>query len=196
LGYCEVKEIKEKFNFNGKMILYIGLIRPHKNLLRVLEALRLLISEGEKDYFLVLVGGEKNDYIFLKKTAFKLGISKHVFFTGRLPDTEVVALMNAADVFVFPSLEEGFGLPPLEAMACGTPVVTSELSSLPEVVGDAALLVDPKNVEEIASAIKQVLVDHTLRESLITKGLERVKKFSWKKTAMETLKIYQQAYQA
>jgi len=97
--------------------------------------------------------------------------------------------------FVFPSLEEGFGLPALEAMACGTPVVTSNLSSLPEVVGDAALLVNPFDVQEIANGIKRLLTDEQLKEALITKGFQRVKKFSWENTAKETLKIYQQTYQ-
>ncbi len=191
-NYKKVEEVREKFNFVGEMILYVGMIRPHKNLLRVLEALKLLINEENRHCFLVIGGGKETDLFFLKGMANKFGISKHVFFSGSLTDSEVVALMNAADVFVFPSLEEGFGLPPLEAMACGTPVITSNLSSLPEVVGDAALLVNPYDVQEIASAIKKVLTDPKLRESLIKKGFERVKRFSWEKTAKKTLQIYQE----
>jgi glycosyltransferase involved in cell wall biosynthesis len=98
--------------------------------------------------------------------------------------------MNAADVFIFPSLEEGFGLPPLEAMACGTPVIASNRASLPEVVGDAALLVDPESEEEIAEGIKQVLANKDLREQLIKKGFERARLFSWEKTARQTLEVY------
>lgn len=121
----------------------------------------------------------------------KLGISKYISFTGGLTDTEIVSLMNAADIFVFPSLYEGFGLPPLEAMACGTPVVASNAGALPEVVGDAALLVNPENVEDIASAIERVLTNAKLREELIKRGFERVKRFSWEKTAIDTLRVYE-----
>jgi len=153
------------------------------------------MTEENRLWSLVIGGGKNKELFFLKSVVNKLGISKQVFLTGSLTDPEVVALMNAADVFVFPSLEEGFGLPALEAMACGTPVVTSNLSSLPEVVGDAALLVNPFDVQEIANGIKRLLTDEQLKEALITKGFQRVKKFSWENTAKETLKIYQQTYQ-
>jgi glycosyltransferase involved in cell wall biosynthesis len=182
--------ILPELNPNKKTILYIGNTRPYKNLPRLLEAFGLLQKRKPENYQLIIAGGEKRNLPLLKRITIDLNIEKDVFFTGNLTDIEVVALMNAADVFVFPSLEEGFGLPPLEAMACGTPVVTSNVSSLPEVVGDAALLVDPENVEEIASAIEKVLTDEKMREELIRKGFERVKNFSWEKTASETLKIY------
>lgn len=175
---------------NKKTILYVGNTRPYKNLPRLLEAFGLLQKKRPENYQLVIAGGEKRNLPLLKKITLDLSIEKNIIFAGNLTDPEVVALMNAADVFVFPSLEEGFGLPPLEAMACGTPVVTSNVSSLPEVVRDAALLVDPENVEGIAFAIERVLTDEKLREELIKKGFERVKRFSWEKTARETLEIY------
>ncbi len=189
----KIEETKAKFNSERKLILYLGMIRPHKNLIRLLKALNLLIYEKNQRCYLVIGGGKETDLFFLKGMAEKLGVSKHVFFTGDLTDNEVVTLINTADVFVFPSLEEGFGLPPLEAMACGTPVITSNVSSLPEVVGDAALLVDPYNVQEIANAIQRLLTDERLKEELIIKGFERVKKFSWEKAARETLNIYKTA---
>ena len=182
--------ILPELNPNKKTILYIGNTRPYKNLPRLLEAFGLLQKRKPENYQLIIAGGEKRNLPLLKRITIDLNIEKEVVFTGNLTDIEVVALMNAADVFVFPSLEEGFGLPPLEAMACGTPVVTSNVSSLPEVVGDAALLVDPENVEEIASAIEKVLTDEKMREELIRKGFERVKRFSWERTARDTLEIY------
>jgi len=184
-----IEELHE-LNPNKKIILYVGNTRPYKNLPRLLEAFKLLQKKKSENYQLVIGGGEKRNLPLLKKIVLDLGIEKDVIFSENLTDAEVVALMNAADVFVFPSLEEGFGFPPLEAMACGTPVVTSNVSSLPEVVGNAALLVDPENVEEIASAIEKVLTDEKLREELIRKGFERVKRFSWEKTARETIEVY------
>ena len=187
-------KVREKFGLPNSIILYLGNTRPYKNLPRLINAFKIVKKNDFKNYKLVIAGGEKRNLSFLKQIVKRLDIERDIIFIGDLTDEEVVALMNVADIFVFPSLEEGFGLPPLEAMACGTPVVTSNLSSLPEVVGDAAMLVDPKNIKEIASAIKQVLTDRKLREKLIDKGLERVKRFSWERTARETLKIYQQAY--
>jgi len=186
----EIEKTKAKFCTEGELILYLGAIRPHKNLVKLLEAVSLLIRKGNLHCHLVIGGGKETELFFLKEMAEKLGISKYVFFTGSLTDSEMVGLLNAADVFVFPSLEEGFGLPPLEAMACGTPVITSDSSSLPEVVGDAALLVDPYNVRALAHAIQHLLRDEELRNKLIEKGYERVKLFSWEKTARETLEVY------
>jgi glycosyltransferase involved in cell wall biosynthesis len=187
----KIEETKAKFSSEGKLILYAGTIRPHKNLIRLIKALDLLICDKNLQCYLVIGGGKETDLLFLKKMTKKLGVSKYVFFTGGLTDSELVALMNSADVFVFPSLEEGFGLPPLEAMACGVPVIASHVSSLPEVVGDAALLVDPYDEQKIASAIQSLLLDQQLRNELVRKGFERVKLFSWKKAAIETLKVYE-----
>lgn len=187
----EIGKTKAGFGLEGKLILYVGAIRPHKNLVILLNALNLLIREKKQQCYLVICGGKEADFLPLKEITEKLGTSRNVFFVGSLNDTKVVALMNAADVFVFPSLEEGFGLPPLEAMACGTPVITSNLSSLPEVVGDAALLVDPCNVHEIANAIERLLLDEKLRNELIKRGFERVKRFSWERTVKETLQVYE-----
>ncbi len=185
-----LEKIKEKFGLTKKIILYVGNTRPYKNLPRLIKALALLKKNKDQCYQLVIGGGELRNLPLLRRLTESLRLADSVVFTGDLSDEEVIALMNAADIFVFPSLYEGFGLPPLEAMACGTPVVTSKAGSLPEVVGDAALLVDPENEEEIVSAIETVLTNAKLREELIKKGFERVKRFSWEKTARETLDIY------
>jgi glycosyltransferase involved in cell wall biosynthesis len=183
--------IKSKFGLNKKIILYVGNTRPYKNLPRLIKAFELLKKHGDQCCQLVIGGGESRNLPILKRLTKSLGLEDSVVFTGNLSDREVIALMNAADVFVFPSLFEGFGLPPLEAMACGTPVVTSNAGSLPEVVGDAALLVDPCNEHEIANAIQRLLLDEKLRNELIGRGFERVKLFSWERTARETLQVYE-----
>jgi len=121
----------------------------------------------------------------------KLGLKSCVHFTGYIPEGDLPALYNGADLFVFPSLYEGFGLPVLEAMACGTPVITSNTSSLPEVAGDAALLVDPYDVDAIAEAMRRVLTDLNLAGELRVKGLARASEFSWERTARETLAVYE-----
>ena len=114
-------------------------------------------------------------------------------FTGYVPDEDLPGLYNAADLFVFPSLYEGFGIPPLEAMSCGTPVITSNTSSLPEVIGDAGIMVDPHHIDGLAEAMHRVLTDEALRKGMIEKGLQRAKLFSYEKEARETLKVYREA---
>ncbi len=124
----------------------------------------------------------------------ELHLEKKVRFLGRVSDLELVTLYSMTDIFAFPSFFEGFGIPPLEAMACGAPVITSNISSLPEVAGDAALLVDPSNIEELASAIQRLLDDAQLREDLRQKGYKRVEQFSWTASAQKMLAVYQQLY--
>lgn len=172
-------------------ILYVGSIEPRKNLLRLLKAYAHL-REWSEQWHLVIVGARN----IWKSTPVaeavkKLGMQDCVHFTGYIPEEDLPALYNAADLFVFPSLYEGFGLPVLEAMACGTPVVTSNTSSLPEVAGDAALLVDPYDVEAIAAAMQRILSVSDLAADLRQRGLERAKQFTWEKTARETIKVYE-----
>jgi glycosyltransferase involved in cell wall biosynthesis len=125
----------------------------------------------------------------------RLGLENHMHFMGFVPEDDLPALYNGADLFAFPSLYEGFGLPVLEAMACGTPVITSNVSSLPEVAGNAALLVDPYNVDELAGAIRRILSDPALAADLRARGLERARQFSWERTAQETLEVYRNVLQ-
>jgi len=185
-----IQNARDKFKLNRKVILYIGNTRPYKNLPRLIHAYSLLCKGNDSCYQLVIGVSDSRNMPLLRKLSKRYGLLKSTVFINNLTDEEIVALMNLAEIFVFPSLTESFGLPPLEAMACGTPVVASKAGSLPEVLGDAALIVNPENEEEIARGIKQVLTDKRLREGLIKKGLERVKLFSWEKTAQETLEVY------
>src|SRR6185503_7925216 len=149
-------------------VLYAGNIKPHKNLERLIAAFGLLKHRsGLEDLKLLIIGDEVNRYGSLRRSVEAAGVRQDVRFFGFVPDRTLAALYRLASVFAFPSLYEGFGLPPLEAMACGTPVVTSSLSSLPEVVGDAALLVDPYSVDDIASGLMRLLDDPVLRARLV-----------------------------
>jgi len=188
----EVSKIKTRYSLPERFILFVGSLEKRKNLLRLLEAYNRL-SAWSGRWHLVIVGARN----FWKSTPVtqtveKLNLRSCVQFTGYIAEDDLPALYNAADLFVFPSLYEGFGLPPLEAMACGTPVVCSNAASLPEVVGDAAIMVDPYDVEGLAEAMLRVLTDASLREELRERGLERAKQFTWEHTARETLKVYQE----
>lgn len=187
-----VSQTRARFGLKDNCILYVGMIRPHKNLVRLFQAIGRLVHDMNQSCHLIIGGGKEGDLLFLRNFAKELGISESVSFVQNLDDTDLVKLMRAADVFVFPSLEEGFGLPPLEAMACGVPVVASNVSSLPEVLGDAALLVNPYNVQDLADALERVLIDAKLRRELVEKGLKRAASYSWEDTARQTLQVYMQ----
>ena len=146
--------VRERYQLNDPFLLYAGNIKPHKNLERLIEAFDRLRQEGFADLKLMIIGDEISKYAALRRAVHRHHLHKHVRFLGFVPDDTLAVLYRLADVFVFPSLYEGFGLPPLEAMASGTPVVTSNVSSLPEVAGDAAVLVDPRDPESIAGAIR------------------------------------------
>jgi len=178
-------QLKEKFNISSPFILFVGTLEPRKNVVRIIKAFSVLKRQHYPQK-LVLVGkkGWKYDDIF--RTIESLQLEDDVLWTGYSSLEDMVALYNLADVFVFPSLYEGFGSPPLEAMACGTPVVTSNISSLPEVVGEAGLLVDPYDEQGIAEALRRIIDDKELRELLSQKGIERSSHFSWTLTATKT----------
>ena len=174
-------------------VLYVGSERPRKNLGRLFEAFALLKRDfpGLK---LVKVGVPGRSERFRSKTMKelkRLGLIGEVIFPGYASDLDLARYYSAAALLAFPSLYEGFGLPPLEAMACGCPVVTSNTSSLPEVVGDAGVMVDPYDTAALARAIKQVLTDSELRNNLVAKGRERARRFSWQKTAQLTGRVYE-----
>ena len=169
-------------------LLYVGSRKPHKNLPRLLEAYS--IASARRHLRLVLSGNP--DRLTLGEIA-RLGLSGEVAFTDSSADGDLSDIYRGALAFVFPSLYEGFGLPPLEAMACGIPVLTSNICSLPEVVGDAAVLVDPTNVEAIAEGIDRVVSDSTLRGALRQRGFARVARFSWEETARKTSGVLRMA---
>jgi len=188
----EVLRVRERYQLNNPFVLYAGNIKPHKNLERLIEAFHLLRRNGHDTVKLLIIGDEISKYATLRRAVHRYKLHKHVRFFGFVPDKTLAVLYRLAGVFVFPSLYEGFGLPPLEAMASGTPVITSNVSSLPEVVGDAALLIDPYEPAAIAQAMARVLTEPSLREDLRRRGLLRVKEFSWDRSVRRVHEIYQE----
>lgn len=189
LNNKEIREAKQKYSLNFPFILYVGTLEPRKNIPSLIKAFYKL-KKKNLQYKLVIAGKKGWKYKEIFETIDKLNLQNDVVFTGYVSDEGLPALYNAADLFVYPSIYEGFGLPPLEAMACGTPVITSNTSSLPEVVGDAGIMVDPYDVDGLADAMHEVLADGGLRANMIKKGLERAKMFSWEQCAKETLEVY------
>ena len=185
-----VVNMRERYQLSHSYLLYVGNIKPHKNLERLIEAFHLIRKEGRSELELIIIGDEISKLQSLRRAVHKYDIHRYVRFLGYVPQTTLAVLYRLADVFVFPSLYEGFGLPPLEAMASGTPVVTSNVSSLPEVVGDAAVLVDPYKAESIADGILTVLRSTHLRGELSKRGLERVKAFSWARSVQRVREVY------
>jgi glycosyltransferase involved in cell wall biosynthesis len=171
-------------------VLYAGNVKPHKNLERLIDAFHLVRQRGLDHLKLVLIGDEISKYSALRRAVHQHQLHKYVRFLGYLPEETLAVMYRLAGVFVFPSLYEGFGLPPLEAMASGTPVVTSNMSSLPEVAGDAAVLVDPYDPQAIADGIYRVLTDERLRRDLVLKGIARAGQFSWEQSVRRIRAIY------
>jgi len=189
--------IAERYLVTYPFLLYAGRISPHKNLIRIIEAFSALRGELEKENLfpelkLIIIGDDLSGHPDLRRTVVRSGVHNEVRFFGFVPIEILRIFYDLATVFLFPSLYEGFGLPPLEAMAHGTPVVTSNTSSLPEVVGNAAVLVNPENVFEIMRATHRVLIDRGLRERLKQAGYEQVKRFSWDESARKILRVYQE----
>jgi len=180
-----------QYELSPGYLLFVGTLEPRKNVPGLLLAYRKLLDEGATDEPLVLVGGKGwlYDEIFERTAA--LGLSDRVTFLHDVPDADLPLLYAAASVLAMPSFYEGFGLPALEAMSCGTPVIVADRSSLPEVVGDAGRLVDPDDPEAIATALAEVLNDAKERERLGNAGLERAREFSWKRVARETQAVYE-----
>jgi glycosyltransferase involved in cell wall biosynthesis len=187
-----IERVKERYQLNDPFVLYAGNIKPHKNLERVIEAFHMFRRPGFEQVKLLIIGDEITKYATLRRAVHRLKLHKHVRFFGFVPDETLAALYRLAAVFVFPSLYEGFGLPPLEAMASGAPVITSNVSSLPEVVGDAALLVDPYDPEAIADAMRRVMSDDELRRQLKERGHIRARHFSWDRSVRRVHEIYQE----
>lgn len=196
LDLRQIADVKKKFKLDDRRyILFVGVIEPKKNLQRLVAAYKLLTERMafNKDYQLVIVGNLGWSYEDLFETINISRLHQDVRFLYSVDDTDLAILYSGAELFIFPSLYEGFGFPPLEAMACGCPVIVSDTASLPEVVGDAGLFVDPNSVDDIADLILRVVGDPSLRNELRQKGLERARFFSWEKTARMTLEVYDRA---
>lgn len=191
---AEISRVKDKYKIVGNYIIYIGTIQPRKNLVRLIRAMKLI-----DDCKLVIVGKIKgkgrqawmNEEILAEPG--KLGIEDKIIFTDFVPTENLPALISGAKAFVLPSLYEGFGIPVAEAMACGTPVIVSNVSSLPEVAGDAGIMVDPQSETQIEQAIRLLVSDKKIHDKLSKKALEQSKKFSWEKMAREVIEVLEVA---
>jgi glycosyltransferase involved in cell wall biosynthesis len=182
--------IRQRYQLDYPFLLYVGNIKPHKNVERLIDAFGMVRAKGLDDLRLVIIGDELSKYPALRQAVHRHRLDKYVRFLGFQPYDTLAGFYRLARAFVFPSLYEGFGLPPLEAMACGTPVVTSNVSSLPEIAGNAALLVDPYDRLSIAEAILRVVSDETLRQELSERGLARARQFSWSQSVAAIHRIY------
>jgi len=184
------RKVSAKYNLPDDYILYVGTIQPRKNLGTLIEAFNLLKQGRDISHKLVIVGRKGWLYEQLFKRIHELGLDEEILFTGFVPDEELPSIYGRAGVFVYLSLFEGFGLPPLEAMACGVPVITSNTTSLPEVVGNAGITLPPTDVAKVSEALRQIICDKELRTTMRQKGLKQARLFSWEATARETLEIY------
>ena len=187
LSKVEVESFRVAHRLPERFLLYVGMLKPHKNIVRLVQAFSCLNLDGVS---LLLVGKRDSRYRELDMILEEEALHKNIIFLSSIPFEELPLIYNAAESLILPSLYEGFGLPALEAMACGTPVVCSQAASLPEVVGDAAVLADPLSVRSIVEGMKKSLEDSALRSELRRKGLERAKQFRWRDSAAKTLSVY------
>jgi len=188
-----IAAVRAKYNIASEYILYLGTLHPRKNLCRLIEAFATCLPHLPTRPPPLVIGGKKGwlySKIFDRVQA--LGLTGHVVFTGYVAEADLPALLSGAQLFAFPSLHEGFGFPVLEAMSCGVPVVCSNTSSLPEVVGDAALLIDPLDTSALAAALDRLLTDEPLRAALVARGYRQAQRFSWEETARQVLSIFEE----
>jgi glycosyltransferase involved in cell wall biosynthesis len=189
----DVQKVRERYQLDGPFALYVGNIKPHKNLERLIEAFHLVRRGNFERLQLLIIGNQISKYPRLRRAVDRYKLHKHVRFLGFVPDKTLAALYRLATVFVFPSLYEGFGLPPLEAMKCGAPVIASDRGSIPEVVGDAGVIIDANDAAALAASITQLLQDRDFHDDLQRRGFARAEEFSWPKPADRILDIYRSA---
>lgn len=190
----DVEKVKERYGIRGKYIFYIGNFEPHKNVEGILRAYSKINYELQKNCKLVIGGKKDGNFKKIKRLCLNLKIKKNAIFPGFIEDADLPALYSGAEIFLFPSFYEGFGLPPLEAMACGTPVISSNRTSLPEILGDAPILINPQNPDEIAKAIENILTNENLQKELKKKGIKRAAQFSLEDMSKKILDIFESSY--
>ncbi len=189
----KLNQVRMKYGTGDSFIGFFGTIEPRKNIVGLVEAFKMLKARRPDIGHRLVIAGQKGwKYEESFAAIAGSGIEDQIILTGYVPEEDLPLLMNASDLVVYPSFYEGFGMPPLEAMACGRPVVTSDTSSMPEAVGDAAVMVDPKDVEGLSQAMENVLSDEQLALKMREKGLERAKLFSWRDAATKTLEVYKE----
>ena len=193
----EIQRVLDRYRIHYPFLLYVGRTNPQKNIPRLVEAFAVLRGEIQdhpvyRDLRLLIIGDEISRYPALRHAVIQSRVEETVRFLGFVPIETLRSFYQAASAFVFPSLYEGFGLPPLEAMACGTPVVCSHVSSLPEVVGEAAEIVNPENVFDIARGMREVLLNADRRGTMVKLGFEQARRFSWERTAQLVLEAYEE----
>ena len=189
----EILRIRSKYHLPKKYALYLGSNKPHKNLSTLVEAWSRIISNNSLDkYKLIVAGSWYENHTEIKNQVAGFGLNDAILFQGQLPDEDLPGLYSGAHLFMFPSLYEGFGLPVLEAMACGTPVACSDIPSLHETCGEAALFFDPWDIKDISEAILTLWNNKSIQHSLVSRGLEQAANFTWEKTAENTIKLYRE----
>ena len=191
----EVRGVCRRLGINDDFLLFVGTLEPRKNLFRLLAAFERVLHETSQSPQLVIAGGEGWLMENLSSAIEQKGLQPHIRLTGYLEDADLCALYSSCKAFIYPSLYEGFGLPPLEAMACGAPVIASAIPSIKETVAGAARLVEPHDVNELAAAMLEFLSDEKMRSYFSEAGVERAKTFTWEKTARQTLEIYREIFE-
>jgi glycosyltransferase involved in cell wall biosynthesis len=189
---AELERIRRSYGLGARFVLALGGVDPRKNTAGVIEAFRLFLGAGDFPHQLIIVGLPPAEQTRLRRNIRRAGLDHRAILAGFVPEDDLIALYSAAEMFLYPSFYEGFGLPVLEAMASGTPVVTSPVGSIPEIAGAAAVMAYPKNIGAIAEQIRQVVSDSGLRERLVALGFERAAKFSWYRTAQQMLQVYEE----
>jgi glycosyltransferase involved in cell wall biosynthesis len=194
IAESDISDLSERYSLPEKFMIFLGRIDPRKNIETLIRAYARLIRNGDIPHHLVLAGSSGWQADRVEELVRSLGLDERVHFLGYVPDSDVQPLIRQADLFVYPSLCEGFGLPLLEAMECDTPVAGSNTFSIPEIGGDAVAYFDPENSDDMANVIREVLTDEELRARYVEAGRERLKMFSWDKTARETLDVYEKVF--